>query len=616
MTNFVHDEAAASTPAGNTVAIVGGGIGGLYCARELAARGCHVELFEQSDRFGGRIETGYLEPGPDGRGTPPFPAEFGPMRFELELQPLLDGLLRKDYNLKTKPFSPPGGATPPFTFDLEADERFGDVELPALELLKLGVCRMFGYEATAGPGKKPGDPPVAVLSEGAEEWLESLGDENGGFENLRRTGRLRTGIVAYEEGFWNALRRTLSPHAVGKIEKYGAFFHLMPENVNAAEWAIFWLRIFKMKKGLTTIDADAGVSSLTEAILGDLRSKWRHLVKLRPERRVVGLQPAVGGGVEIEVVDQSDRLGRTERTTADHVVLALPKAPLKALSADFSVEVREALESINGFPMVKVFCVTTTPATWRALPKQLMAQEGSWDVETREIHYFPPEKPADYTMVLFYTDRPATSFWQRYVSPAAHDRAEYDGDPGLKEMLAALLVDLQVSWANRQTKKLGAELRRERGLETQAGDSSRDIQHILRQNQQAIVRELLRVADADPEIRRKLLELHPRFFQITGNITEAEQLLGWQRANVHSFAIRDWSRPPYGAGCHAWVPGARSWEVRELFKAFRLTGGSARNVHIVGEAYSDYHGFIEGALRSANDAMEKIAPRPPARDES
>ncbi len=613
MSNLTGAKAPTNAPAGNTVVVVGGGISGLYCARELADRGCHVELFEQSDRFGGRIETGYLEPGPEGPGTPPFPAEFGPMRFELELQPLLDGLLRKDYNLETKPFSAPGGANAPFTFDLAADERFGDAELSALELLKLGVFRMFGYETKAGPGEKPGASPVAALSKQAKDWLDSLGDENGGFEKLRQTGRLRTGGVAYEEGFWNALRGTLSVQAVRKIEQYGAFFHLMPENVNAAEWAIFWLRIFKMTQGLTTIEA--GVSTLTEAILGDLRSKWRHLVKLRPERRVVGLEPAAAGRVEIEVVDQSDRLGRTERMTADHVVLALPKAPLKALSADFSVEAREALESVNGFPMVKVFCVTTTPPAWRAQPEQLMAQEGVWVAPTRELHYLPAKKPADYTMVLFYTDRPGTAFWQKYVvSPAKHDRAEYDANPDLKEMLTSVLVDLQVSWANEQAKKLGTELRRKRGLQTSGVDTPSNVQRIVRQNQQEVVRELHRVAEGDPEIRGKLLTLHPRFFEMTANITEAEQLLEWQRDNIHSYAIRDWSRPPYGAGCHAWVPGARSWEVRETLKAFNLTGGTTKNVHIVGEAFSDYHGFIEGALRSARDAIETIVPRPPNAD--
>ncbi|MDV6320982.1 amidohydrolase family protein, partial [Chromohalobacter sp. HP20-39] len=35
-------------------------------------------------------------------------------------------------------------------------------------------------------------------------------------------------------------------------------------------------------------------------------------------------------------------------------------------------------------------------------------------------------------------------------------------------------------------------------------------------------------------------------------------------------------------------------------------GSGARNLHIVGEAYSDYQGFIEGALNSAGLALATL----------
>ncbi len=47
----------------------------------------------------------------------------------------------------------------------------------------------------------------------------------------------------------------------------------------------------------------------------------------------------------------------------------------------------------------------------------------------------------------------------------------------------------------------------------------------------------------------------------------------------------------------------------DAFKAFDF-GSGARNLHIVGEAYSDYQGFIEGALNSAELALATI-PAPP-----
>ena len=48
----------------------------------------------------------------------------------------------------------------------------------------------------------------------------------------------------------------------------------------------------------------------------------------------------------------------------------------------------------------------------------------------------------------------------------------------------------------------------------------------------------------------------------------------------------------------------------DAFKAFDF-GSGAQNVHIVGEAYSDYQGFIEGALNSSELALAMIpAPEP------
>jgi monoamine oxidase len=73
------------------------------------------------------------------------------------------------------------------------------------------------------------------------------------------------------------------------------------------------------------------------------------------------------------------------------------------------------------------------------------------------------------------------------------------------------------------------------------------------------------------------------------------------------YAIRDWSRSPFGAGCHAWGPGERSWEIRGRLRGFSLSeAGEIPNIHICGEAFSDYQGFIEGALRSASDAVATI----------
>jgi hypothetical protein len=87
------------------------------------------------------------------------------------------------------------------------------------------------------------------------------------------------------------------------------------------------------------------------------------------------------------------------------------------------------------------------------------------------------------------------------------------------------------------------------------------------------------------------------------------------RNSIITYGLRDWARAPYGAANPGWQPGGRSWKVMDTFKAFDF-GSGAKNVHIVGEACSDYQGFIEGALNSAELALRTIPARVDAEPET
>jgi monoamine oxidase len=75
---------------------------------------------------------------------------------------------------------------------------------------------------------------------------------------------------------------------------------------------------------------------------------------------------------------------------------------------------------------------------------------------------------------------------------------------------------------------------------------------------------------------------------------------------IKMYGIRDWGRDPYGAACHIWKPGIRSWEISPKLEAFSLNESENLNVHICGEAFSDFQGFMEGSLRSAHNVMTKM----------
>ncbi len=92
-----------------------------------------------------------------------------------------------------------------------------------------------------------------------------------------------------------------------------------------------------------------------------------------------------------------------------------------------------------------------------------------------------------------------------------------------------------------------------------------------------------------------------------GALPEAfAHFIGINPKRILSYGIRHWGTEPYGAACHLWKPKVKSWAVQEKLSAFSLEHHSPANIHICGEAFSDYQCFIEGALRTAHTVMKKI----------
>jgi monoamine oxidase len=161
-------------------------------------------------------------------------------------------------------------------------------------------------------------------------------------------------------------------------------------------------------------------------------------------------------------------------------------------------------------------------------------------------------------MVLLYTDRPATEYWAPYLADRDnHDRTEIDRNPALMKPFARYLA--------------------------------RDVQLAARRARDSRPHSLTLTAEATAELADLPLD------EIARRIEDS----------IVTYAIRDWSRPPYGAANHSWRPGVQSLDVRATLRAFGWPS-RRRNLHVCGEAYSDYTGFIEGSLRTADDAMAAI----------
>jgi phytoene dehydrogenase-like protein len=550
-----------------SIAIVGSGIAGLFCAHRLAQRGHRVTIFEQLPRIGGRIETLNLEG---------LECECGPMRFELAIQPMLKQLA-DDLGIQFSPFAPPRGEPVHTTkYTLEDDEMSSEQRrqlttggpdlnfsqhTTSLDLLRLGIYRIL-HCPDARPQHDADASPADKVRTGSVPWtFEDVIERrpNGGPSEIERYAdtledddydRIRTrvtlgGRTLYTMGLWNALDYVLSAGAVAKIRDVGTFYHLIPENPSASEWSIFWLRLFRSAKDLSTIQGDGGVSQIVARLERQLRKMPQRNVEIATEASVVEMCAAPRADQVRLTVDFRDR-ANVLALDFDHVILALPKHPVSKLTRHFPPEIRRYLDGVNGFPLLKVFAILKEPwwtARGGALPG---AQHGAHLVPTREVHYRERVEAATGTraqrtvgMVLLYTDRPANAYWTPYIQ-APHEGAQVNTPASLKRELAAQLL----------------------ALETE--------------------RE-------------------------TGPQESYKTQIDTMEASIAAFAIRDWSKPPFGAASHAWQPGINVPDAIDRLKAFSLVGQPGRdNVHVCGEAYSDYQGFIEGSLRSAAKTIASI----------
>jgi hypothetical protein len=512
------------------IGIVGGGIAGLYCAWKLLKKGESVTLYECLNRLGGRIETHDLNG---------FKAECGPMRFELKIEPLFNQLAG-ELGIEFDEFTPPRSGSAEFPkYDLQPGEMsathkqtvekvlgrgsYSEIvsgifshHTSALDLLKFGIYRLFNRDLDDQ------NLSLAEVVSGGKASKISLyaGRLMDADYDLLRTRASIDGVLVRSLGFWNALSRVLSPGAVTKIRDTGTFYHLMPENPSASEWAIFWLRMFRPDADLSTIKC--GVETIVERLQKDLTQRG-----LIPQvtSTVEGVAPGTGSKISLKIA------GDPVPKAFDHVILALPAVALRSLYGHFPRNIRTYVNGVIPFPLLKAFAVINDP-WWQEIPEP---QQGAHLVPTREVHYFKPQDGSKQAMIMLYMDRPATAYWHHYIE-RPHTEAQIGTTVKLKRELA-----LQIA---------------------------------------------------------KLLPLN--------NADEKAHVMRVEKSITH-FAIRDWSEPPFSAACHAWAPPINVPKALDQLKAFPLAGTTgARNVHICGEAYSDYQGFIEGALRSSENVLATL----------
>ena len=548
------------------VAIVGGGIAGLFCALVLQDRVRSVHLFETAERLGGRIRTIRL----DNDNKPlnknwtadklEFYVEFGPMRIELDKQLLLKALLT--HLGITKPVGPdgrnrahlvdfPAYASPTSAHDPQYELRPEEEGKAPLQLLKMALLRVLLHLEVDGPSRFAGQKEAlvkqvllaAATGESVErvftDWIKgqngqtSLNEQH--YWEIQTRGQIG-GVHLYQMGFWNLLSDYLSHNATTKLRDLGTFYHLLPENPNAAEWVVWWLLGFAISERMQ------GIFGGMECIVDELENRLTR-TRVLPNCWVKQVQRTSSNRMRL-LFDEKKRPADHEVATLqyDRVILALPKSAVQDIerqSGDVFTnepDIAGLLDSAFGFPMVKTFVVVKD----RWWENENRANRYATRIPTRELHYWRGNtKDSTQGLIMAYTDNPASAFWANYV-PA------------------------------------GPQIDAHRTLEK----------------------------ELPPALRDRLLRKITQYLGETDRPEISPDDLIW-------YGIRDWGRDPYGGANHAWRTQCLYWVVMRRLADIPVavdpaTKRSLSSIHVCGEAYSDYHGFMEGSLRSAALVLHRI----------
>lgn len=375
------------------------------------------------------------------------------------------------------------------------------------------------------------------------EWWATLDEEYYGYV---RNSAEYNGKPLHQMGFWNALSIVLSHSAVNKIIHYGTFYHLVHFNPNAAEWIIFWLR------GLHPNDELVGVKQGVEAIV-------RELVKR--------LNGSEGSGR----LDGSDGFGGPDGSNSasahpvslhlNHRLTALFPQPDGRILLEFQADG----DAVKALAKHVVLAMPRSP---------LMQLRPMFPGRIGEL--VDSVIPIPLLKCFFVSENP---WWD-------------ESTPVQTRALSTPAREIHYYFKNMGSSK--------RGIVMVYGDEpSMNYWKPFVQQKEHLKAEL--------NLDRRLVEGYLQYLRSNPDNIDMKEM-GAEAGLISCFGIRDWSREPFEAGCHIWKAGVRVEDAIKELSAFSLHGAplSNKNVHICGEAYSDFQGFIEGGLRTALQAIEPI----------
>ncbi len=537
------------------VAIIGGGVAGCYCAWRLAGEDLDVDLFESSGRLGGRLLSSPV-PGTD------LIAELGGMRYHTSHEitsSLIENVLALDWHrfldgidetrfayLRRKRVS---AAISAVSSEQSCQSAY-DIGQSAQRLAPGAVFKMLAARVLLADSEvaRRFRWKIHVVEDDAELLL-SRADWDAIKQTLRyvRAGSAYDGMLVRDLGFQNVIKDQLS-HEYYQYLADACGYYSDTQNWNAAE-ALHYLIGDKESAEGEYRAITGGYDELVTAMAthgyddGSRQTFWT-------ENKLVSIRP--GKNRRYQLVINNQIAGAQWSVEADRIILAIPRRSIELLDqTSFMFDDRQigefvgALRSVQGAPAFKL--VMLFDRAWWLDACGFEYGKSVTDLPLRQCLYFGRDRHSGKALLLAsYNDMSTVEFW----------RALIPRDQSVASQMSDRWVKL-----DRAPATAGA------------------------------------TALAPSEFR------DPAWYPLIAEaVAELSELHETDVPFPEAVAVMDWSADPYGGGYHAWLPRVG---VKESMERVRNPGyGMA--IHVVGEAYSDRQGWVEGALCTAERCLQDV----------
>jgi hypothetical protein len=571
MVNQASASTSSSVSPDIDVAIVGGGVSGIYSGWRLmtapASGGAtrKVVVFEGSDRIGGRLLSA-RPPGFSERTT----CEVGGMRY-VSSQTLVKSLVENVLKLcryQQVVYNPDT-----LVYLRGKRFRFGQVQDPAILPYQLDWSESQFVTQNDPSGLIPW--AISKILPGVNHYTGAA------LEKYLREARI-DGTPLYEHGFWNLLARTLSPEAYS-IARTMIGYDCLGSNANAVDLI---MEIYDFSPEVKYYLLNDGY----EAVPWSLQQRFEAAGgRVESGAWMAGFtQTTFADGSTGVVLHFRD--GRPS-VTARSIVLAMPRRSIELLDREGPVldpaqapHVPHLLNSVRPIPLYKLFLAYEYP-WWNAVatsPSKPLQGRSLADTPMRQVYYWPVDPGAATppttgpALLMAYNDATNVDFWEGLSGAPCetpHAAAASNG--------AAARHFRKVRPRVRMFESATAKARHAAAAGTPSASTGSNSCDRMRKNW-----------DEHRAPHQMVMEMHRQIAQMH-NVSDAPAPI--------DAAYMDWSVDPFGGGVHFWNRGYKSWEVLE-----QMTKPVDNfPCYVCGEAWSTNQTWVEGALQTAEIMLQK-----------